>query len=669
LIAGILSIYVAFNFALQLKPTTVPDIKFFSKTLLSLFILIDPLFSYCQQTTDTIPELDPVTVTASLYPENISKTGRNIIIIKGEQFSKLPVHSIDELLRYLPGIEIQQRGPMGSQADIVMRGSTFQQVLVVLDGIRLNDPNTGHFNSYIPIAPSEIDRIEVLKGASSAIFGSDAVGGVINIITKTFAAKMKGNEKEINAFVVAGEYALINTNAGFFYHDKKTAISGGILSDNTNGQPQRGTRGYFNNNTASFSVSHYFNFNWSLSLRTAYDSRKFSAQNFYTTFTSDTANEKVKTSWSQLKLVYEKEKNKFSLNAGYKYTQDEYSFNSGISPNNNKSVLTQTEAIFKHSFSANTSLTTGTQFINNSIGSNDRGDHHINQAALFTILNQTIAGHLFISPALRFDWDERGGTELVPQVNFSYKQEKVQYRMSIGKTIRQADFTERFNNYNKALVTSGSIGNPDLQAEHSLSYEAGADFFAAKSLKISATLFRRVQKNVIDWVTTLYSQMPRKDNLSPTGTYALASNIADVHTSGAEMDIQYTKRLTHQQQLSGMLGFILLHTNTSEATTSFYISSHAKFLTNFSFEYSNKIIALTLNGIYKQREPQEASAINAKIDADYFILNGRADFFVWQQRLSVFAELDNITNNKIQDLLGSQLPGRWLMGGVSLMLD
>jgi iron complex outermembrane receptor protein len=645
------------------------NIRLHAKTLLCLFVLLDPFFSYCQQITDTITELDPVTVTASLYPENISKTGRNIVVIKGEQFSKLPVHSIDELLRYLPGIEIQQRGPMGSQADIVIRGSTFQQVLVVLDGVRLNDPNTGHFNSYIPIAPSEIDRVEVLKGASSAVFGSDAVGGVINIITKTFAAKMKGSDKEIEASVTAGEYALINTNAGFFYRNKKTAISGGILSDNTNGQPQRGTRGYFNNNTASLSISHYFNSNWNLSLRTAYDSRKFSAQNFYTTFTSDTANEKVKTSWSQLQLAYEKEKNKFSVNAGYKYTQDEYSFNSGISPNNNKSALMQTEAIFKHSFNAQTSLTTGTQFINNSIRSNDRGNHHINQAALFAILNQTIADRFFISPALRLDWDERGGTELVPQVNLSYRQEKIQYRASIGKTIRQADFTERFNNYNKALVTSGSIGNPDLEAERSLSYEAGADFFAAKSLKISATLFRRDQRNVIDWATTPYSQMPRKDNLSPAGTYALASNIADVHTSGAEMDIQYTKRLTHRQQLSGMLGLILLHTNTSEATTSFYISSHAKFLTNFSFEYSNRIVALTVNGIYKQRKPQTASAINAKISANYFLVNGRIDFFLWKQRLSLFAELDNITNNKTQDLLGSPLSGRWLMGGISIKLD
>jgi vitamin B12 transporter len=126
--------------------------------------------------------LDPVTVTSTLLEKRASETGRNIAVIKGDYFQSLPVHSIDDLLRYVPGLEIQARGPMGAQSDIVLRGGTFQQVLVILDGVRINDPNTGHFNSYIPIAPSEIERIEVLKGASSAMYGSEAVGGVVAVI-------------------------------------------------------------------------------------------------------------------------------------------------------------------------------------------------------------------------------------------------------------------------------------------------------------------------------------------------------------------------------------------------------------------------------------------------------------------------------------------------------
>src|SRR5687768_11207314 len=159
-------------------------------------------------------ELDPVTLTASLQPIQVSKTGRNIISIPGEQFNKLPVHSIDELLRYIPGLEVQQRGPAGSQSDIVLRGGTFQQVLVIIDGLRINDPNSGHFTSYIPIAPAEIERIEILKGASSAIYGSEAVGGVINIITKSFAARKDQQNKQFNISATGGEYDFFSANTG-----------------------------------------------------------------------------------------------------------------------------------------------------------------------------------------------------------------------------------------------------------------------------------------------------------------------------------------------------------------------------------------------------------------------------------------------------------------------
>ncbi|MGZ5285618.1 MAG: TonB-dependent receptor, partial [Flavisolibacter sp.] len=83
------------------------------------------------------PDLDPVTITTSSTPEKTSRSGRNLFVIQGERFNDLPIQSIDELLRYLPGIEMQSRGPMGAQSDIVIRGGTFQQVLVILDGLRL----------------------------------------------------------------------------------------------------------------------------------------------------------------------------------------------------------------------------------------------------------------------------------------------------------------------------------------------------------------------------------------------------------------------------------------------------------------------------------------------------------------------------------------------------
>ncbi len=270
-------------------------------------------------------------------------------------------------------MEVQARGPMGVQSDFVLRGGTFQQVLVIVDGMRVNDPNTGHFSSYIPIAPAEIERIEILKGGSSAIYGSDAVGGVIHIITKSFNVRSSQKRKNLVSQFAVGENDLFNVNAGGFYSNGKTAIGGGILSNNSSGEKLRGINGYYYLNTLSLSAKHYINANWQIMMRSAYDSRDFAAQNFYTSIKLDTASEKVKTFWNQLRVVYQKNKNKISIDAGYKTVNDEFLLNPVGMANNNKSKLWQALGVYEHRFSAQTVLTSGGQFQLRKIKSNDRG--------------------------------------------------------------------------------------------------------------------------------------------------------------------------------------------------------------------------------------------------------------------------------------------------------
>jgi iron complex outermembrane receptor protein len=617
------------------------------------------LNAFAQQEID----LDPVTITSSISPINTSKTGRNLITIKGEQFNNLPVNSVDELLRYLPGLEVQTRGPMGVQSDFVIRGGTFQQVLVVLDGMRLNDPLTGHFNSYIPIAPAEIDRIEVLKGASSAIYGSEAVGGVIHIITKTFAAR-KEKQKQASAQVAVGEYGLFNRNIGGFYNNGKTAIGAGIISNNANGQQQRGTRGSFDLHTVSASVSHHINDNWDVALRSGYDNRKFGAQNFYSKSILDTANEQVSSFWNTLRIGYQKNNNKLSLHGGYKKAEDNYVFNSVTPANINNSRIWQGLLQYEHRFASASILTSGAQYVNRQLESNNRGDHQESLVAGFATLNHTFNDAFTIAPAVRIDWNENRGAELVPQLNLSYRIDVFQLRGSVGKTIRDADFTERYNNYNRRNTPNGqSIGNPNLKEERSFSYEAGVDLYASKQFKVSATYFQRDQEDLIDYVLTPYANINRKDNLIPGNTYALAKNIAEVNTSGVETDIQYTQPLHNKHSIWSSVGFLWLTSESSEATPSFYVSSHARFQTNFTVQYATPRFRISTNGIYKRRDPQPASAFIPKISRDYFVINGKAEVLFLNQKLGIFTQVDNIFDEQYSDLFGALMPGRWLLVG------
>lgn len=638
------------------------------KDFLAYSLLLHVLVSSAAGAQET--ELDPVTVTASVNPLKASQTGRNIVVIKGERFAQLPVHSLDQLLRYLPGIELQARGPFGSQSDIALRGGTFQQVLVIVDGVRVNDANTGHFTANIPIAPGEIDRIEILKGASSALYGSDAVGGVINIITKTFAGKSAVQKLETAAQFTGGEYGFYGVNAGLYSSKGKTSVGGGILSNNTAGQPQRGVRGFVNATTVSASVGHRFTDKWSLAFRSAYDRRKFAAQNFYTSSAADTAQETLKTFWNQLQLLYGAANNALRLQLGYKSLQDSFAFNSSTPSNQNKTSLWQALLTNERKLGAKTTLTPGVQFINKKITSNDRGNHNVSLAAAFLMLNQQFGDNLFIAPAARLEWNERAGWEAVPQMALSYRASTFQLRGSAGKTIRDADFTERFNNYNKPLVAAGQrLGNPDLVAERSFSYEAGGDYFFSNAVKLSGSFFQRRHKNLIDYVLTAAAAIPHNANLVANGTYAFAKNIAAVTTTGYEADVQFSKSVSNNSNVWATLGLVWLHDESSSGMPSLYVSSHARFQSNFTASYVHKRFALSVNGLYKKRQQQKASsAAVVPVSSDYVLLNAKAEGFVIKNKLSAFAGVDNVLNRKYTDLLGAQMPGRWFTAGIKVAL-
>ncbi|MBS1776943.1 MAG: TonB-dependent receptor [Bacteroidetes bacterium] len=618
------------------------------------------------QTLAQIQTLDPITVTASLSETRSSETGRNIVIVSGSEISKLPVHSLDELLKYIPGVEVQSRGPQGSQSDISIRGGTYQQVLVIMDGMRLNDPNTGHFSAYIPITPAQIERIEVLKGASAAIYGADAVGGVINIISKTFSNAQQPNKQVAIAQVGVGDFNLTNMNVGGYFQGQKLSVDGGLLSNQSAGSPQRGENGYFYNTTGSIGLHYHIAKHWNLSVRSTYDNRNFAAQNFYTTFVSDTATEKVTSWWCQTKVDYQNKQMRLSIQTALKTLSDQYAFNSRSTANQNQSTYFQTLILFQQRLSQQLDFTSGYNFQNKGIVSNDRGNHQIQQHALFASVQYKISNQLNLMPSTRIELIGNNKAEILPQINASWHLHPFQIRVSGGRSIRDADFTERYNNYNKPLVTGGSIGDPYLVPEVSWSYEAGADWFYGTQLKLSTTFFQRFQSKLIDWVSTPYINMPRQENLTPTGSYALATNIAEVNTTGCELDMQYTKKIASKQQFKLNAGMVWLHSTSSENNPSFYISSHANFLANFNLRYQIGKISVSFTGIYKNRKPQQATAIDATISENYFLINGRATYSVWKDYLNTFVEVDNLFNQTYSDLLGAKMPGRWLQGGISV---
>jgi iron complex outermembrane receptor protein len=131
----------------------------------------------------------PITITASRLQSVLVSEAREHTIIDQTEIENMPAMSVADMLKWTGTLDLRSRGNPGVQSDFSLRGSSYDQVLVLVDGIRINDPQTGHHNSDIPVPPGEVERIEILQGPASALYGSDGFGGVISVITKSGRSK------------------------------------------------------------------------------------------------------------------------------------------------------------------------------------------------------------------------------------------------------------------------------------------------------------------------------------------------------------------------------------------------------------------------------------------------------------------------------------------------
>ncbi|MEL6987853.1 MAG: TonB-dependent receptor plug domain-containing protein, partial [Bacteroidota bacterium] len=153
------------------------------RILLLLFTVIYCITAHSQ--TEPVQEVFDEIVVSSNRTENLLIDDyKNIEIITKEAIESAAVSSLFELLQSVAGLDVRERGVHGVQADLSLRGSTFEQVLVLINGIRMSDPQTGHHSAYIPVDLKDIERIEIVKGSAARIYGQNAFAGAINIITK-----------------------------------------------------------------------------------------------------------------------------------------------------------------------------------------------------------------------------------------------------------------------------------------------------------------------------------------------------------------------------------------------------------------------------------------------------------------------------------------------------
>tara|TARA_B100000768_G_scaffold39864_1_gene38700 strand:- start:2057 stop:4144 length:2088 start_codon:yes stop_codon:yes gene_type:complete len=223
-------------------------------------------------------ELNEVEVSSSLAKTTYATATRQITVLTAKQIQELPVNNINELLDYLGSVDMRQRGPLDVQGDLGVRGGTFDQTLVLVNGVRMNNPQTGHHNMNLPVPLQMIERIEMIQGGATNAHGIGAMTGVVNIVLKSAPHKFNAGYA-----LTTGENGLLNSS---FYVGKKMGKWGVQL-----GQQSQKTTGYISN--TDFESSKLFvnlerefklgKEKGHISIFYAENQKAFGAQNYYST--------------------------------------------------------------------------------------------------------------------------------------------------------------------------------------------------------------------------------------------------------------------------------------------------------------------------------------------------------------------------------------------------
>ncbi|MGM9759156.1 MAG: TonB-dependent receptor [Parabacteroides sp.] len=171
-------------------------------------------------------ELEEIEVTGSRVPLTLGQAARMVTVLDRQSIAAAPVESVNDLLKYAIGVDVRQRGDMGVQTDISIRGGTFDQITILLNGINICDPQTGHNAADFPVDLSEIERIEVLEGPAGRVYGTSSLVGAINIVTRT----EPNSSAEVHA--EGGSY-------GFFQGGARANIAKGDFNNQLSGSYTR----------------------------------------------------------------------------------------------------------------------------------------------------------------------------------------------------------------------------------------------------------------------------------------------------------------------------------------------------------------------------------------------------------------------------------------------
>lgn len=467
-------------------------------------------------------ELREVVVTASKLATPLNQTAKQVTVITQAQIASAPVRSLQDLLVYLAGVDVSQRGGHGVQADISIRGGSFDQNAVLLNGINLSNAETGHLSYDIPINLSDIERIEVIHGPSALVYGTSAFSGGINIITRKdvaerLYAQISAGQHKSTALELRGAWQLGKTTSSLSFGRKSSAG----YRDNTD----------YRIYNALWQTRYNLTARERLDFQLGYNNKAYGANAFYSP-KGPKQYEETQSLVASLSGELGTEKLRIVPMLYWNRTFDEYHWVRGTALNHHRADNIGANLVFAYRSALGTT-SFGGEFRREDINSSKLGQPKANYQGKYTnyatrtntslSLEHTLALNQWILSAgalLNHNTQRKGKFELFPSVSATYKPaENLSISASWSKAVRIPTFIDLY------YEGPRQKGNPSIGPERSESLDLSIKY-RHKLWSAYVTGFHQRGQDIIDWVL-----------LNPTDVKYQSANLSKLNTYGVETGV------------------------------------------------------------------------------------------------------------------------------------
>ncbi len=655
-------------------------IKFIPKTLVSVKKLLAFKLLIClilanlttlnaqetQTEKDTVSLQEVVLQMGRLQP--MQDEGKIVTQITAKEIEQMPVQSLSEVLDFEPGLDIRQRGAGDIQADISIRGGTFDQNMILLNGINVSNPQTGHNTLNLPIDLSAVDKIEIIKGAGAKLYGFNAFSGAVNFVS--------GKQKSpLKVRLTGGDFGYLKTSA------QSQFKTGKLLQHSVNTSYAKSDGDY---NNTDFKTGNVF-YHGKLSLQktkvelmAGYADKAFGANSF---FTPKYPNQFEETSTQLAALKFQQQFKNLNLQANaYAYrSNDRFELFRNNAPdwytNHNYHqtdvVAGQVKANYYNNF-GKTSLYS--EIRQEKIKSNVLGEstqdtisdenllHTPTKDGFFTKDYKRTIGDITLGHQIRFENLILNATlktlffessaKLYPGADLAYSFNRSQEVVfSVNSSMRLPTFTDLF--YEGPTQKS----NPNLEAEEAVTYDLSYQFKNSK-VGFYTSIFYRDATNLIDWAVAEGEEIYRSKNIASLSTYG-----AEVSTA-----VNLTKWSSGVLQELRVGYSFLENQQPNNNTVSSYVNDYLKHKVNANLvlvPFSD--LTMSLGGVFQKRNGKYERYINTisqGMQAYESFVNLKANASYSWKKFRFFANLYNILDAEVYDYGNIPLPGRWLKVGV-----